>query len=333
VRGKAQMIKFRFGKDLDIIKLKGGVINDPKKELKRIQKIQRLFETEENVEAVGQCYSCGSPRRNNVIHAKVAYAECESCGLVYATRRIKAEVIKEFYRTNKAYSSTYTSKQTAQERLNDVFRPKVQHVLDLHDQTYFPIEAMWLDIGAGGGHAVKCALDAKCMADGVEPNVESRRFALKTWGIKLMPKMPDDGYYEIISLFGVLEHVIDPIGLLKSAREFMMDDSAMVIQVPNYDSHTTNLQKTHPEFITRHAEPTCHLMLFTLPSLKIMLDKVGLKLYSVWHLGLDMYEEALHNYFLHKIPMKKSLKDFNKLQQPINEMGMGDDLLVTAVRK
>ena len=87
--------------------------------------------------------------------------------------------------------------------------------------------------------------------------------------------------YNLINLDNVLEHVIDPIGLLTSLKSEMDSDAILRIEVPNdfsaFQSLLTNLNCTKETWVS----PPEHLSYFNSRGLKLLLESQGFHLLSL----------------------------------------------------
>lgn len=114
-------------------------------------------------------------------------------------------------------------------------------LLDALDRNLPPDrERTLLDIGSGQGELLESATTAGWTAVGLEPSVEAvelgtaqgRTIEASTFeeyiGRKDVPSPP-----AAITLTNVLEHVRDPIGLLRSIHDFVDEGSLVAIRVPN----------------------------------------------------------------------------------------------------
>ncbi len=102
-----------------------------------------------------------------------------------------------------------------------------------------------LDVGAGTGGAVAAFRAAGHDAWGVEPSLRAVMVA-EARGIKgVVPGSLDDALanglipdepYALIRMSHVLEHVADPVGLLKRLRALIAPGGRLIVGVPNLDS-------------------------------------------------------------------------------------------------
>lgn len=104
-----------------------------------------------------------------------------------------------------------------------------------------PRAKTWLDIGAGAGLLVSLARARGIDADGVEPSRALVEAGGRLYGIQLHQGVfphPDiqNRRFDIISLVDVIEHVADPVGLLRACREALAPGGIVVVVTPDVSS-------------------------------------------------------------------------------------------------
>jgi SAM-dependent methyltransferase len=106
--------------------------------------------------------------------------------------------------------------------------------------------ARLLDIGAGSGIMVEAAARAGYLAEGVEPSRWMVDRALERGlpvhcGVLPMPEVA--GPFDVVTLVDVIEHVPDPVGLLRSARDVMAPDGIGLVVTPDVSSVAARLMR------------------------------------------------------------------------------------------
>ena len=96
-----------------------------------------------------------------------------------------------------------------------------------------------LDIGAASGILVSLALKAGYSAEGIEPSKSFCNLALKqNLPVRLgtFPNKNVKGPFDIITLIDVLEHVAEPVLLLKEISKALADDGIGILVTPDVSS-------------------------------------------------------------------------------------------------
>ena len=101
-----------------------------------------------------------------------------------------------------------------------------------------------LDVGAGSGILVETALAAGYKAEGVEPSASLQRQAVSLGLPVRSGVLPDEnvrGPYDIVTLIDVIEHVPNPVELMRYIRDVMADDGICVVVTPDVGSLAARL--------------------------------------------------------------------------------------------
>lgn len=102
-----------------------------------------------------------------------------------------------------------------------------------------------LDVGAGTGELVRTLKNASFNAQGFEPSSDARAVALSN-GIELLDAYPDvEGYYDIITMYHVLEHVPDVPAQIKKIETLLKPNGVLILALPNYASFDARLFKNY----------------------------------------------------------------------------------------
>ena len=134
-----------------------------------------------------------------------------------------------------------------------------------------------LDIGCSNGAFVYSALRCGWDAHGIELNSESVRFAeklgLKVYNTELSKDLFPSEYFSAITLWHVIEHLFDPITLLREAVRILKPGGILAISTPNIKSIGWKLLHEDWGAIT----PEVHLNLFDRAGLEKLVVNCGLK--------------------------------------------------------
>jgi len=138
-----------------------------------------------------------------------------------------------------------------------------------------------LDVGAGGGDFIElCDKICDYKLHAMEFSKSSADYLISIVGINNyyrneISKTDFSGEkFGIITMWGVLEHMSNPVKELKKCKEILDDNGKILILVPNLYSRAFKiLGLTIPTL-----NPRRHLQYFSKDSMKFLCDKVGLKI-------------------------------------------------------
>jgi len=137
-----------------------------------------------------------------------------------------------------------------------------------------------LDIGCFTGDFLFCMHQEGADVYGIEYQQEAAKIAgRKLPGKIIFGDVLNDNFslplpkFDIITLLGVVEHVVDPVRLIERVTPWLKKNGLLMIQTPNSSSVLAKLMgKYWPPYT-----PIEHIHLFSTRSLAIMLKRTGLE--------------------------------------------------------
>ena len=249
------------------------------------------------MEVVLSCNVCRSDRIQNV-DSEFNFCRCDSCGYVFDSPRPSVAEVAAFYSQPAKYDSWLK-----EERARDALWRRRTRKLLRHRA-----EGSLLDIGAGIGQFLYHAQPLFTRVAGTEISESAVRIAREKYGIELCAGQAEEldlplASIDNITLFHVLEHVPDPVRLIRLCRDLLRPQGVLAIAVPNdvwaWSSRIKKLgkrmglgpfQKFSPVLgISRAgASREIHLSHFTPAVLRQLLEKSG----------LTVVEESLDPYYV-----------------------------------
>ena len=271
------------------------------------------------------------------------YLLCLGCDGVYVANPPSNDALKDLYNSDyytNANKALLASENIIDFRTKHIAEPKIDFVM----QHLSSDKKSWLDIGSGAGEILGAAKARGFECLGLEANLAEREFAQRKFDIDVRDAFLDEttmeeyrGDWGVVSLFSVLEHIADPPALLRTISAMQQGGDNLVVEVPHYPSVSAFSQMTFPEHVNRVMHPPIHLFLFSLPSLKRLLETYFYEIKSVWFFGQDLYEvlstlslyaPKLNDSILHT-KLSELIGDF---QQTIDDKELCDTLFVVAER-
>jgi len=208
-----------------------------------------------------------------MIGEKFNIVQCRNCNLAFLNPRPSQEEITnyypdEYYVDAKEWNIQRSNVKELQNRLDYVAK---------YCGSRRP--GKLLDIGIFNGAFVSYALNSGWDAYGLDPSLKAISLAKKTVPnerlfhgyLESSPFPPNT--FDVVTLWEVLEHTMDPINVLKTVRDVISSKGIIVISVPNFASLESHLFGKYWNGL----DVPRHLYHFTTPTLAKMLEKVGLK--------------------------------------------------------
>jgi 2-polyprenyl-3-methyl-5-hydroxy-6-metoxy-1,4-benzoquinol methylase len=234
------------------------------------------------------CPTCGSTKPAPELEKDhMALVRCAVCDLVYVTPTFDEAHYKEVY-ASQAYqdivrdlginSHDYRVERFGTERVGLMAR-------HLRASGRPP---RYLDVGCSTGFVTEAARTAGWEAIGIDLNPSAIEFG-RSRGLDLRVAALEDagfepGSFDAVSLFDVLEHLIDPAAILRTAADLLAPGGILFLYVPNYDSASRLLMGAHAHFIW----PTHHLNYYTPITIRDLMVRHALTPEFVVTEGLDI---------------------------------------------
>jgi len=193
---------------------------------------------------------------------------CEACGLNQTYPRPYESSASSIY---------YQEKKDVESRVNDIDSIRTYAKAILERVKKFKTEGRFIDLGASIGVLVHEAQKSGFQnATGVELNAYAIQKAKELLNVGLLKgDMLDQAFQDdaidIFTLSQTLEHIENPIQVLKTLHRRLKKEGILYLDVPNFDSVMADVLKEKWGLL----DPCRHLWQFTPASLKWMLSQSG----------------------------------------------------------
>jgi 2-polyprenyl-3-methyl-5-hydroxy-6-metoxy-1,4-benzoquinol methylase len=230
------------------------------------------------VQAVS-CPVCGGDR------FRVAFEEspyrvlrCEECGTGVVTPRLDEEALQQLYIDDSYWRSPSPKTQGYHDYRSDepLYLKTFQRRLDYALQDG-PVSGRALDVGCAAGFCMAALRDRGFEVHGLEVSETIASHAREQLGfetifIGTLESAPyPDHWFDLITMWDVVEHVPDPRALLERARTLLKPDGLLVLETQNIDSRFAQLLGPRWHHY-KHAE---HIYHFTPSSITRLLSSAG----------------------------------------------------------
>jgi 2-polyprenyl-3-methyl-5-hydroxy-6-metoxy-1,4-benzoquinol methylase len=226
------------------------------------------------------CPLCGSAEKP--IHQRQVdvfeIVRCDHCGFMFVPRLLKRD-------HKEASTDLYGgARQRQGQEINAEFSLAAVSQL-LADQRTSKV----LDIGAGYGFFLNRLHQRypSCVVQAVETSRVERAYSIDTFGIQTWPSLDEvsESGFDLVTLFEVIEHVEDPLTILRQAYDLLRPGGRIVVGTDNFESGIVSvLDRDFPKWI-----PHQHISLFSPMTLSRALREVGFEVtdsrsFTAWEL-------------------------------------------------
>ncbi len=219
-------------------------------------------------------YCASSPSRSRSVQdytgsSSLSIVECDPCGIAWQWPAAWAVAEGTAF-----FDESYSSQSDASASYFDVEKRAAVAKLQMDFvAATCPVAGRLLDIGAGVGTFVKEAVSRGWDAGGIELSRTAVQAALAA-GVNVIEStindLPADHLYDAISMWDVIEHIDDPLSILRGAYERLRPGGWLFVETGNYQS--ASLAATGSAWWLWQAD---HRWYFSPPSLSALLQGVG----------------------------------------------------------
>jgi 2-polyprenyl-3-methyl-5-hydroxy-6-metoxy-1,4-benzoquinol methylase len=208
--------------------------------------------------------------------------DCMGCGLRYLRRRLRPERLLEIYRQPDYFRSDnsmvqgYVDYFADRRNLLSTFRRRMGW---LFKKLGHPRPGRLLDVGCAAGYGVEYAVSQGWDAYGLEPSPVAFHAAQERLGERVhcgtLDSAPyEGGFFDIILMWDVVEHLPDPLAILRKAHELLKPGGWLSVVTPDSGSV---LARCMGRFWMEYAKPTEHIHFFSEATLNQAFLSTGFK--------------------------------------------------------
>lgn len=243
-----------------------------------------------------RCPICDSTKAKNLFTLPSAVPEipssfgivrCIRCGHVFGAPPPDASLLSRFYNDPDYRKDIYDDVNQYNayihyEKLKDQFVKETSELMCDYGNL--------LDVGCGLAYFLD-AIRGEC--DSVEgqevsefqANFAMRKFRLKVFRGPLTEAQYQSRYFNTVTCWEVVEHLINPVEYLIEMNRIMVEGGLLGISTRNFDGISSRLTKEKWRYLT----PPEHLHFFTPKTLEFLCQRTGFQLIKIVTSGVDIY--------------------------------------------
>jgi 2-polyprenyl-3-methyl-5-hydroxy-6-metoxy-1,4-benzoquinol methylase len=268
------------------------------------------------------------------------FVKCRHCGLLHVNPQLTTETQDSIYKQSKTADHWIKVQKKNKEQTWNA-QMKYLPALEVLRRIY-PKGGKLLDVGCSIGQFLTLARDAGWNVQGIELNSDAAAIARRDYGLSIHEKKLNeaafaDSEFDVVTLWGVFEHLTDPNGMLQDIRRVLKKDGLVLFFVPNGHSMIIRLTREHNSTVSGRA----HLWYFTPDTMGKILHKQGFEKVSEFSVLPQVHEieHFLQYNTLYREPDIEYAEEFTisaevrkALEQFINENKLGYKLVTIGRR-
>jgi glycosyltransferase involved in cell wall biosynthesis/tetratricopeptide (TPR) repeat protein len=222
------------------------------------------------------------------------FSLCQRCGSLFDKEPHLIDYKNQFYDTNPFFSLKPYLEKGASLHFFAHLLLLTEYALRLINPTE-SLDARTLkllEIGCGPGLLLDMARYFGWDVQGVEPSVEASDFGRDVLELPILPELFTADLriegMDVVITSEVIEHLTSPTSFLNDIFNALSDSGVALFTTPNAESKTLEEQGDSWIYLGKD-----HLILYTVPSLAILLEKAGFKSVTLWTFEGEYNDERI----------------------------------------
>lgn len=216
-------------------------------------------------------------------------AKCNHCGFLFTQDHPDESVAGRYYESEEYISHSDTSEGIVNKLYRFARKIMLRKKTSLVKRETGLSLGSILDIGSGTGYFAQAMARAGWKSEGIEINPKARAFAKNAFGLNVFDPSEigklENGSYDCITLWHVLEHFNDPGEYISQIRRLLKPGGICIIALPNSSSYDA---MHYRQFWAAHDVPR-HIWHFSPETFRKFAEKAGFKLLKIRTLPLDAF--------------------------------------------
>ena len=200
------------------------------------------------------------------------FVKCKQCGLLHVNPQLRPEVQDDIYKSSRTAEQWIKIQSNETEKNWNAEKKYLPALREL--AKVYPKGGRLLDVGCSIGQFLNLAKDFGWQGEGIELNEPAADIARSEYGLvihnkKLHEAGFEDESFDLISLWGVFEHLTDPGEMLQQIYGLLKPGGHALFFVPNGHSLIVRMTREHNSTVSGRA----HLWYFTPKTIGQLLNK------------------------------------------------------------
>ncbi|MFH1786624.1 MAG: class I SAM-dependent methyltransferase [archaeon] len=283
-----------------------------------------------------KCNICGSSKSEVLIdRGDYKFVKCKDCDLIYTFPQPSSKTLdklycKGYFRRAAAVGKSFRDYTVGVDEYLKVFRRRAK-IISKYKKT-----GDILDVGCAIGCFLEVMKDRGWHVSGVDLSKDAVDYCKQRFGVEAFNgPLQDAGFkekqFDVITLWGILEHMRDPNAELEYMRTLLKDDGILFVETPDIESFMFQLLESK----WPHMKPE-HLYHFSNKTLGQLLNSKGFDVLRVTRQHTGKYVDI--DYLLHRVksinPLLYRLLSPLRIISPLSfYINLRDEMLFIAKKK
>jgi len=202
------------------------------------------------------------------------FVKCRHCTLLHVNPQLRPGVQDDIYKSSKMADHWIQLQQKTKEQIWNAEKKFMPALRELKRMK--PDGGRLLDVGCSIGQFLDLARIEGWNVEGVELNSDACEVARQSYNLRVHNKKLEDAEFsdecfDVITLWGVFEHLTDPNGMLQTVHRLLKPGGLVLLFVPN--GHSLIIRMTREDNST--VSGRAHLWYFTPDTMTKILEKNG----------------------------------------------------------
>lgn len=208
--------------------------------------------------------------------------ECKACGFKHVIPIPTSEELDKLYKEEFYSTEKPTYFKSTEEDL-EWWEMTYRNYYKMFEKYCPKKNRRLLEIGSGPGYFLKCGKELDWDVFGFEPSKQAFEYSQK-FGVKVINKFFDEksikeyGKFNVVYMNTVIEHLPDPISIIKMAKKLLRSNGIICIISPNDYNPLQNILRDNLSYNPWWVAPPQHINYFDFKSIKNILERLGFEI-------------------------------------------------------